>query len=90
MYVMHQCFLPHIIEGNIFKIPDFELKFHFLAKFQQYKYIRHINNYFIDFLGSLSFLYVKIKILANFQIDSAHLLREKDFLPKKHMSKQIF
>jgi len=57
------------LKGNIFKILDFELKFHFLAKYQEYKYIRHINNNFIDFLGSLSFLCIKIKILANFQID---------------------
>lgn len=62
--------LYHIeLNGNIFKIPDFELKIYFLAKYRQYKYIRHINNNFIDILGSLSFLCIKIKILANFQID---------------------
>ncbi len=57
------------LNANIFKILDFELKFHFLAKYRQHKYIRHIKNNFIDILGSLSFLCIKIKILANFQID---------------------
>ncbi len=88
MYVMHPCSLPHRIDRKNFQNSGFWIQNSLFSQISTN--ITHINNNFIDFRFSL-ILCIKIKILANFQIDQYTFDKGKRFFTQKtHVQTNIF